>query len=388
MSRFKIGLVMLALGVGLVSSASAQVYFGRQVSGQGGPVTGLFRVDNGAVSAVATGLASHDFPALSANGLAILMGSPDPAQPFEASTDLFVHSFVTGTTRRLVNNRTFEYPNGYHRFASPMFSGLSVDNQLVAYVNQVASSGTRPQNPDPNDPYPFGSEHFRMLSVIRASDGGIVSLAEIGSGSALDYYASEFVGLSWWPFGPFFVTPAYVPVVTNLGRHAWAAGLVMFGPDATGQFVRVAQLTQPQVFEEYGVRIVTETHAWPAFSPDGRRIAFFRTTYPSAVMAEPATTELVVMNTDGSGQPTTLVGYQPGVLPTGLSWAANNRTLVYSVGFQAQENGFFPPTADPSTSAIFTIDSLVGGQPGTIPGTTLGYVPNAMPALIFRGGFE
>jgi hypothetical protein len=378
----------LALGLALAAApAFAQVFFGAPNTGPGGPGSGLFVVGNGTVAAIATGLPDSQFPALSPNGQLLTLASRDPLQPGEASTDLFAHRLVGGSTQRLVNHSTFAYPNGYTRFASPQFSAISAGNGLVAYTTQVAATGSRPNQGLPADPYPFGRDVFRMLSVVRADTGALVSRAELGIGDALDLFNSEYFGISWWPFGPVFATSAYVPVVSNLGRETFAAGIVVFGPDAAGQFVRIGQYTQPEVIDQPGVRIIVRNHALPVFSPDGRRLAFFRLTWPNVTMQEPASAELMVLNTQVAEPPSVLLGFQPGLFPTGLSWSMDGSQLVFAVAQQQQSGGVFLAAADPASSVLRSV-SAAGGPPAPIPGAPAGYFPNAMPALLFRGGFE
>src|SRR5690606_26586226 len=130
-------------------TASAQVIYGAPVSGPNGQVTGLFQASNGAVTQIQTGLPTNELAAVSPDGRLITISSADPAQPNEASTDLFAFDRVTGQTRRLVNNVTQENPadSGNFLFASPLFSATSADSQLVAVTGRLACSGAGPARP-------------------------------------------------------------------------------------------------------------------------------------------------------------------------------------------------------------------------------------------------
>src|SRR5690606_9069031 len=125
------------------------------------------------------GLPTHELAAVSPDGRLITISSADPAQPNEASTDLFAFDRVTGQTRRLVNNVTQENPpdSGNFLFASPLFSATSADGQLVAFVNQLSSNNNQLQG---------GS--IRSLNVIRASDGVLQATAELGHGNQTDFF--------------------------------------------------------------------------------------------------------------------------------------------------------------------------------------------------------
>lgn len=367
----------LILSVTLLASSasSGQVIFGADVGDGSSPLGAIFRVDNGTVSSVPTGLPNPQFPSLSPAGNLLVVSSPDPAQPGEASTDLFAHDLTTGQTRKLVDNQTQQQPDGTFLFASPLFSGTEITGERVAFVNQLSSSG------------PQGSGSFRQLSVIRASDGFNLALAELGQGNAVDFYQSEFVGISWSPNAPQFATPAYVPVTTNTGRQTVAAGIVLFGPTGVGQFGRVGQLTVPTVTDLPG-QIIAETHAFPAFSRNGQRLAFFRITFPSVLMTQPAQADLIVINPSaGTGQ--IVASFNPGNYPLGVSWASNDQTLYFAAGTQVQEGGQFPPLAIPSSAQMFTV-SPDGGPIGQISGAPTGYFPNAIPPspVIFQSNFE
>ncbi|MGB8635077.1 MAG: hypothetical protein WCD66_05200 [Rhodanobacteraceae bacterium] len=361
-----------------VAPAGAQVIFGARVNGSGGPVTGLFQVSNGTVTPINTGLISNDFASLSPNGAMLTISSADPAQPNEASTDLFAYNRTTGQTRRLFNNSTQTLPDGSHLFASPMFSGTSADGTLVAFVNLLASSSNNQ-----------GGGGIRQLKVLRASDGFDLGDAELGHGNQTDYFESEFNGIAWTRSGHAFVTPAYVPVVTNSGRNTIAAGLVLFAQQANGSFARSSVLTVPQVFDNPGGGIVVQTHAMPAISPDGQRIAFFRLTWPNPLLTQPVTPELIVIN-PSQGTGSVLAQFNSGVYPLGVAWSADGNTLVFSLANQVFQGGTYLPAGDPNSAGLLTIPSQ-GGTLGSVAGAPSGYFPNvvtSVPGLIFRNGFE
>ncbi|HLR86726.1 MAG TPA: hypothetical protein VK064_02450 [Wenzhouxiangella sp.] len=377
-SRLLSGLFILLLAT-LLSPAAAQTVFSAKASGPTGP-TGLFRADQGTVVPVNTGLPYNEFAFVGRDGRTVTLSSSDPAQPNEPSTDLFLHDLVTGQTRKLHDNVTEPLPDGSYLFASPQFSRASDNGQRVAFVNLLASS---------NDQQQGGA--YRQLLVLRGSDGFLLSSAEIGNGSMYDFYNSEFVGISWVPGSDQFVTPAYVDVVDNTGRPTAAAGLVMFARDSTGEYRRTGTLTQPQVFSD-GLNVIVQTHAWPSFSPDGSLLAFFRMTYPSAVMDQPVETELLMIDASGSGW--VMASFNPGVIGMGVSWSANGQQLVFSVAEQSYSNGLFPPTGEPHTAEVFTLD-LSSNEFGRVPGVTSGFFPNGGGAAgggggetIFRSNFE
>jgi len=353
----------------------AQVIFGADIGNGSEPQGAVFRVINGNVTSIQTGLPNPQFPSLSPLGNLLVMSSPDPAQPNEASTDLFAHDLLTGQTRKLVNNVTQPQPDGSFLFASPLFSATEANGQRVAYVNQLSSSS------------PQGGGSFRRLSVIRASDGFDLALAELGQGNAIDFYQSEFVGIDWSPVAPVFATPAYVPVITNTGRETVAAGIVLFGETGPGAFGRVGQLTQP-IVTDLPTQIIAETHAFPAFSRNGSRLAFFRIIFPSPVMTEQAQADLIVIDiSSGSGQ--IVASFLPGNYPLGVDWGPNDQVLFFAAGAQVSQGGQFIPAAIPGSEQMYTVNPN-GGAIGQISGAPAGYFPSSipLPRVIFRGNFE
>jgi len=353
----------------------AQVIFGADIGTASDPQGAIFRVIDGEVSSIQTGLPDPRFPSVSPPGNLLVVSSPDPAQPGEASTDLFAHDLLTGQTRQLVDNVTEEQPDGSFLFASPLFSATEVNGQRVAYVNQLSSSS------------PQGGGSFRQLSVIRASDGFDLALAELGQGNAIDFYQSEFVGIDWSPVAPVFATPGYVPVTTNTGRETVAAGIVLFGETGPGAFGRVGQITQP-VVTDLPTQIIAETHAFPAFSANGERLAFFRITYPSPLMDQPAQADLIVIDIS-TGAGLIVASFPAGNYPLGVDWGPNDQLLYFSAGTQINEGGQFIPAAIPGTAQMYSVSPL-GGEIGQVPGAPAGYFPTAipLPRVIFQGNFE
>ncbi|MCC5866731.1 MAG: hypothetical protein JJU31_16540 [Wenzhouxiangella sp.] len=360
---------------------SAELIFGATIGNPSDPDFRVFRATGGNVTQVPLNLDQPLFPSLSPAGNLLIVSSPDPAQPFEASQDLFAFDLNTGLRRKLWNNVTQSLPDGGFLFATPMWSATSSNGQRVAFVNQTsATSGG-------NDPVSGG---VRQLRVIRASDGFEIGLAEIGNGSALDLFQSEFVGISWQPGTDFFATPAYIGITNSNGQPVNAVGIVLYGPTGPpGQpYVRSQILTLPSVVVDpnSGVNVFSN-HAYPAFSPNGQQLAFFRITFPLANLAAPAQADLIVISTaTGSGQ--VIASFNPGFFPAGLSWR-NNASLVFSLGTQFQSGGIFLPSIVPSSAQILTTPAT-GGSLGQIPGVGQGFFPNPTPPseIIFRNRFE
>ncbi|MCA9189125.1 MAG: dockerin type I repeat-containing protein [Pirellulaceae bacterium] len=349
--------VVLALG----GTATGQSLVYNQANGNS---LALFELVNGTPRQLNTGLDSNLFPSVSRDGRFVLISAADPMFPNEASGDLFEYDRVTGQTRQVIDNSTTQRLDGTLDFSTPLFSTRSPDNQLIALSTQLGSTP--------------GGGNPRTLTVHRASDGFQVGLAEIGRGNATDFFQSEFTGVAWRPGTATFAAPAYVDVVTNFGRQTQSTGIVLFGETSSG-YGRVGQITTPQVADVIG-SIIIETHIYPAFSPNGQRLAYFSVTYPDPLLANPATAELFVVNADGTGK-TSLVRFQSALFPLGLSWTPDASQLLFSVAPQASGGGQFFPTGNASTAILRGINAN-GGTPFPLTGAPNGLFPNAIAPAV------
>lgn len=346
------------------SIASAQTVFNILVPGPNGPAHGLFQAQGGNVTAIPTGLETNQFPALSADGRFITISAPDPARPNQLATDLFLFDRVTGTRTQLVDYTAEQQQDGSFVTPHAHYSALSPNNQLVA-LNTLLMITTNQQ----------GSNNVPMLTVNRASDGFQLSIAEIGQGNALDFFRSEFIGISWAPSGSVFATPAYVNTTTQTGQVHATVGIVLFGFNpGTGQWQRVRQVTQPRIFDNV-VPAVIETHILPAFSPNGQRLAFFEMTWPDALLQGPARARLIAVNADGSNFQV-LVNFNPGFFPLGLTWSTDGADVIYSIAPQNQVPGGFAPSGDPQGAVIRAVNSTNPTTIRQLPGINAGFFPS------------
>jgi hypothetical protein len=350
------------------SSPAVTLIHNQLVATPNGPAEGLFEVTNGVRTQILTGLRDNTFPSVSRDGRYILISAADPLFPIDPSGDIFEFDRVTGQRRQVIDNEGMTLPNGFTFYSTPLFNALSPNNELIAVASQLGS--TVPQSATP-----------RILELYRASDGSLFREVERGPAVPPDLFRPEFVGISWSPDGSVFASPGYVSVITNSGRSTVAAGIVLYGViDPVAQTIgRVGQVTQPQVFDGPNLSIVAQEHALPVFSPDGQRLAYFSITYPDINLLQPATAELFVVNSNGSN-PTSLLKFDPGVYPAGLSWTPNGAELVYSVARQSRVLAgleFYEPRGLRETAILGFINAN-GGTPGSIPGAPFGYFPSVV----------
>jgi hypothetical protein len=340
----------------------------RLVSTPSGVVEGLFEVTGGVAVQIPTGLTNNTFPSVSQDGRYILISAADPLFPNDPSGDVFVFDRANGQTQKVIDHDTETALNGSIFFRTPLYSALSPNNELIAMATQEATSpgGTR-----------------RVLSVYRASDGfplGNAAEGEVSSPTAPPsvLFRPEFHGVSWSPDGRFFASPAFVNTITNASIPLLSGGIVLYGIDPVSQrFGKLHEVTHPQAIV-IGPNIIAETHALPVFSPDGQRLAFFSITYPDPFLAGPATAELFTVNVDGTNRRSVL-RFEPGQFPGGLSWTPDGSELVFSIMQQVQQPGLprFPAQGDTSTAVLGFINAN-GGTPGGIPGAPFGFFPSVI----------
>lgn len=361
--RFATALAGAALffGGAVLPRLSAQTVFSAVVFHQGQPTNALFQENNGIVSAIPTGLPTHNFPALSQNGRFITMASRNPAQPNNLATDLFIFDRATNQRRTLVDYSVEAVEGG---FVTPeaAHSALSSNNQLLALhtVMNVTTGQSSSSNP--------------MLTVHRVTDGFQLSIAAFGFGNALDFFRSEFTGLSWAPNRTVFAAPIYLPTVTQLGGLRQTVGIAEFALNtATTQWEPVRQLTQPRIFDNVFPEVM-ETHVYPAFSPVDDRLAYFELTWPDPLLAQPVSARLMVINLNG-GAPQVLVNFNPGFFPMGLAWTADGSEVIYAVGPQLAVPGQFFPAGDPQGAAIRKVNSTNPTTILQVPGIDAGSFP-------------
>ena len=358
-------------------AASADTVFNALTAGPNGPVHGLFQMQNGNVTALNTGLENNFFPSLSRDGRFVTIAANDPARPFQAATSLFLFDRATGNRTLVVSHSSQQQPDGSFVTPHAQFSALSPNNQLIALHTLLMVTTNLPS-----------SDSTPMLTVNQASDGFQLSLAEIGQGRALDFFRSEYVGISWAPNGSVFATPAYVPTPTQMGGLGNAVGIVLFGLNSgTGQWQRVGQATQPRIFDSV-IPNVIESHILPAFSPDGGRIAFFEMTWPDALLQSPASARLLAVDTNGSA-PMVLATFNPGFFPMGVAWSPDGTEVIYSIAPQTHipGAGFFP-SGEPSGAVIRKVNSTNPVAIEMLPGIDAGFFPNSprVPTTPGNGG--
>lgn len=341
------------------SVVQAQLVF----SAQSGGANGLFQQSAGGVTAITSGLSDNGFPSISRDGRLVVVSGPDPAQPAQASTDLWLIDRVAQTRNRIVNHSSTNLSGGAVATINPLYSHLSPDTSVVAVNDAILITS------------PSGNSVTPQLNLYRVSDGFYLDLVEQGRGDFSDLFRAEFIGISWKPDGSGFATPAYETYIAQDGQPRDLVGIQLFSYNAlSGTATRQAVLSFPRSFN-LQPGLPSETHIFPAFSPNGTRLAYFNIFWPNPTLTQPATATLRVANADGSGV-VDLRTFPAGQYPFGLTWSSDGSRLVYAIANQVNQGGFWIASADPTTAQIWSIGSVVAGTPVRLSGVTAGYVPN------------
>lgn len=335
---------------------------------------GLFQRSNGQTVQIPTAPSIGLFPSLSRDGRFLTFSRPDLTNNgLNPSSDLIVVDRVAGTQRVFINNNT----NTIGADFDPLSSQVSPNGQFVAYGLRIGPS--------------FGTELSATteLEIADFNTSLVISspFADRGNqlGPTSDVLSAEFRGISFFPNSNSFVTPVLDLIFAQGSAVPDAVTkIVRFDRNGAGQWVQGASLSTPTVVPtEYlsGIPIDASItyQTYPAISPSGAGLAYFdvfKPTRSGSLNSQPSTSRVILANSDGSNAQI-LTAFNPGFLPTGLTWSADGSAIVVSVSQQLNFGSGFLDLPLTSNSAIFTvatsngatnhISSLAGGFAPTLP---------------------
>jgi hypothetical protein len=312
----------------------------------------LFERINGQSVQVATGSGTHDLPGLSRNGRFVSFSVPDPVQGngINPSADIFVFDRTLRTTRRVIDHMS-GFDGAYQNWSTGLSSQVSPDGTLIAYGVAIsrALGGT-------------GAQTGNELNIADMATGVIISNPTLARGGTSDAFAAEFRGISFAPDGQSFVTPLYRYSGINDPLPIELPAIVRFVRNAgNGQWTLGAQLSTPQWARNPQTFLGTASiHTYPALSPSGAALAYFSILNPDASTGtQPWTNRVVIANADGSNT-RLLTSFQPGFVPTGLTWSTDGTSLIVSVSQQAFVGTGYLPYPVRSNSAVFSVNTTDG----------------------------
>ncbi len=107
----------------------------------------------------------------------------------------------------------------------------------------------------------------------------------------------------------------------------------------------------------------------PAFSPDGRKIAFYRWNFISLGDVEGGPAGLWVMNTDGSN-PLNLVPFESALFSQPPVWSPDGRYIAYTVGSAAEELDIWIVPTDGGAAPVQLTEQFGFGWEGALAWST------------------
>lgn len=158
------------------------------------------------------------------------------------------------------------------------------------------------------------------------------------------------------------MTPLYRYIGINDPLPIELPTIVRFDRDpATGQWILGPNLSTPQWSRDPNTLLGSASiHTYPALSPSGQGLAYFSIILPDASTGtQPWTSRVAIANADGSGA-TILASFNPGFVPTGLTWTTDGSAIIVSVSQQVNFGSGYIPAPLRSKSAIFSISTADG----------------------------
>ncbi|MEO8131604.1 MAG: IPT/TIG domain-containing protein, partial [Bryobacteraceae bacterium] len=337
------------------------------------------------------------YPAWSRDGQLLAVAGNDPARPNKLSTDVYLWQPANGQLARLSAFEDTANASGFITFY-PSYLAVSPEGQRVAagMISYVGARSTIIKTNifgDPSGPYDVQSKITRCVSLIVVNVAGGDPLL-VASGLCDDDNAHPGEGVDWSPTQDLLAYP-YNTVTTFSGPSFTQFPITtiqLIEPTAgAADQGRRRQLTFPS--GTVGAVFDSVALAWgddfaPAFSPDGRLVAYVRlyTWVTSDGIKHTSVPSIRIVGVDGSND-REVAQFQQGSYITRLSWSPDAKQLVFDLGQQALRDGFPLRTFDFNTVSIARINTdgtgfgQVRGVPATWPAWWPGTGGIAQPPL-------
>lgn len=336
----------IVLIIGFAAASSAQLLFTAGTDTN----QALFERVNGQTVQINTGLSTHNLPGLSRDGRFVTFGTPDPPQGngINPSADLYLFDRVTGLTRRMADHFS-NFDGAFQMWNDVLSSQTSPGGQFIAYGVAIfrGLGGT-------------GGQATNELNILDTGTGIIVSNPTWQRGPSSDAFAAEFRGVSFAPDGLSFVTPLYRFIGISDPLPIELPTIVRFTRDpASGQWILGPNLSAPQWSRNPQTLIASASiHTYPALSPSGNGLAYFSVLVPDTLTGSQGwTSRVVVANAADGSNANILTSFNPGFVPTGLTWNADATALVVSIAPQVNLGTGFLPAPLRSQSAVFSVNT-------------------------------
>ncbi|MEQ8846421.1 hypothetical protein [Botrimarina sp.] len=325
--------------VGSLAAVAGPLVFARP--GAGG-VSELWtaNANGGGVERLNVDLPQPDRPVWSKDGLSLLVTSNDPGSS-QLSLNVYGVDPGTGQATKLTNYQDGnEFNPNTQQFESfyslPLFKSAAPNNTSFA-VSRLFRRGV--------------ASNFSTTPILEKKADASSPPEPLNFGALLDGFHTAGAGVDWSPGGGTIVTP----LAFTQGNGQTVTPLGVFSP--TGSLL--GALTSPQA------SVLSTGQTWqndyqPAFSPDGSRVAYFRSTeFVSATTIPPqraaSDVELRIINSDGSGD-RAIVDFTPGTWPNQMSWSPDGTQLVFDFGPQLLQGGQPLFSSDLSQTEVWRVN--------------------------------
>jgi dipeptidyl aminopeptidase/acylaminoacyl peptidase len=274
---------------------------------------------------------------------------------------------------------------------------MAVAGVVFSGITWSSPNTNEPTNPD--DLY-SGFQGTPALQIF-ALDGTPGALVTADSSGSDTIHGGD--GVDWAPNQDLLVYPKDTAVtVNNYGQLLTlpVTALYLMAPvnDAVGNG-QAAQLTFPRASASQtlsGPISTWETDFQPAFSPDGKQVAYLRAeNVMIGASVPPETLSLRLVNVDGSNDHQ-LLSFQEGIYVSHVSWSPDGSKLVFDAGEEESDSGAPLPLANPATSSLWIVSTNgteptqlrgpAAAWPAWYPGPAMGAAPRLDLALVPQVG--
>jgi WD40-like Beta Propeller Repeat len=360
-------------------------------------------------SRIPVNLPEPAYPAVSRDGTLVAVTAADPKKAFTLSRDVFILNPPSGQLAQLTSfpniwtHMDTNPANGTYNvsgtgYTLPYYKAFSPDGQKLAVSADVVSVATLTYTNSLTNPqlgYDLAGTTTTTPTLSIYNLNGTPGPLLVATASGADIHAGD--GVDWSPAADLLVWPKDIDVIFG-GFYGGTAGpvtaLFAMAPvsDALGTG-QGKQITFPQseagiLPNLSGTYISWETDYQPAFSPDGKRIAYIRaiSVKASTILGYVSTPSLRIVNADGSND-SAILEFQTGQYVTHVTWSPDGTRLAFDAGTQLVGPGGFPYfLADPADDALYLVNSD-GTKPqklrnaSTWPVWTTATAPAPAPAL-------
>ena len=274
-------------------------------------------------------------PTLSNDGRFLAVVSVDAGRPAMTSRNVFSFDSVTNELSKITRfDTTIDPLTGATITHLPKFTAYSPDASVIAVTDFQTSQLQGTQLP--------GSMTTPITSFYRVSDGmqvgGLVP-------SFRDALQPGGEGLAWSPIADRLVSPFPNGSTTAL-----------FSFDSAGNILNQVTFPNAGTSGTLGNAVTwAEDDIFPAYSPNGQAIAYFRSFDAIALTGQflPSRVSLRITSSNGDRE---IISFAEGLRPNGLTWSPDGTQLAFGLGPQVGGGGILLNEADPSRTELHIVN--------------------------------